>query len=194
MTAMETLLASPFEKTFSDFVSYDEITKIKNSLFEQHHMTLLSSIKDFEKFQTITGQVLGDDCTPLIKKTLDVICRLESKARHTVEIKDESLKSAILESFDDPVKKQILDIAFDYPITIWEIVSRAKKDTENISENISYLISHGLLATNDLGDSEHNKKYYSTIDSFEVKVDDDEFNMYVTINEIANSDPLKIIC
>ncbi|WP_371503975.1 hypothetical protein [Nitrosopumilus adriaticus] len=194
MTAMETLLASPFEKTFSDFVSYDEITKIKNSLFEQHHMTLLSSIKDFEKFQTITGQVLGDDGTPLIKKTLDVICRLESKARHTVEIKDESLKSAILESFDDPVKKQILDIAFDYPITIWEIVSRAKKDTENISENISYLISHGLLATNDLGDSEHNKKYYSTIDSFEVKVDDDEFNMYVTINEIANSDPLKIIC
>ena len=194
MTAMETLLASPFEKTFSDFVSYDEMAKIKNSLFEQHHMTLLSSIKDFEKFQTITGQVLGDDGTPLIKKTLDVICRLESKAKHTVEIKDESLKSAILESFDDPVKKQILDIAFDYPITIWEIVSRAKKDTENISENISYLISHGLLATKDLEDSEHNKKYYSTIDSFEVKVDDDEFNMYVTINEIANADPLKIIC
>ena len=59
-------------------------------------MTLLSSIKDFEKFEATTEKILGDDGTPLIKKTLDLICRLESKSNHTVEIKDESLKSAIL--------------------------------------------------------------------------------------------------
>ena len=193
MTSMETLLATSFEKTFSDNVTTDEITKIKTTLFEKYNMTLLSSIKDFEKFESITAQVLGDDGTPLIKKTLDAICSLQSKSDHTVEIKDESLKNAILTSFDDNVKKQILDIAFDYPLTIWEIASRTKIEPAIISENVSYLISHGLLATSDLQDSEHNKKYCSAIDNFSVKMDDDEFHMYVTINEIANSDPLKII-
>ena len=193
MTSMETLLATSFEKKFSDFVGDVEITKIKNSIFEQYDMTLLSSIKDFEKFQLITGQVLGDDGTPMIKKTLESICSLESKSEHVVEIKDESLKNAILTSFDDDIKKQILDIAFDYPMTIWEIASRTNIESGIISENISYLISHGLLATNDLQDSEHNKKYCSVIDSFSVKTEGDEFHMYVTINEITNTDPLKII-
>ena len=186
MTSMETLLATSFEKTFSDFVGVDEITKIKNSVFEQYHMTLLSSIKDFAKFESITEQVLGDDGTPLIKKTLDVICSLQSQFDHTVEIKDESLKNAIMTSFEDDVKKQILDIAFDYPLTIWEIASRTNMELVMISENVSYLISHGLLATSDLEDSEHNKKYYSVIDNFSVRVHEDEFQMYVTINEIAN--------
>ena len=193
MTAMETLLATSFERKFSDFVGTDEITKIKISLFEQYHMTLLSSIKDFEKFESITEKILGDDGTPLIKKTLDLICRLESKSDHTVEIKDEYLKSAILLSFKDKVKKQILDIAFDYPLTIWEIASRTNIEFGIVSENISYLISHGLLTTSDLEDSEHNKKYYSTIDNFSVKVVDDQFHMFVTINENTNADPLKII-
>ncbi len=193
MTSMETLLATSFEKKFSDVVGDVEITKIKNSLFEQYHMTLLSSIKDFEKFQSITGQVLGDDGTPLIKKTLESICSLESKSEHVVEIKDDSLKNAILTSFDDSIKKQILDIAFDYPLTIWEIASRTSIGLGIVSENISYLISHGLLATSDLEDSENNKKYCSVIDNFSVKTEGDEFHMYVTINEIANTDPLKII-
>ena len=193
MTSMETLLATSFEKTFSDNVGPDEITKIKNSVFEQYNMTLLSSIKDFEKFESITAQVLGDDGTPLIKKTLDAICRLQSKSEHTVEIKDESLKNAILTSFEDDVKKQILDIAFDYPLTLWEIASRTNMESAIVSENASYLISHGLLATSDLKDSEHNKKYCSAIDNFSVKTEGDEFHMYVTINEIANADPLKII-
>ena len=193
MTAMETLLATSFERTFSDFVGRDEISKIKSSLFEQYHMTLLSSIKDFEKFESITEQILGEDGIPLIKKTLDVICRLESKSKHTVEIKDEYLKSAILFSFEDETKKQILDIAFDYPLTIWEIASRTKIEPGIVSENISFLISHGLLTTSDLEDSEHNKKYYSTIDNFSVNIHDDQFHMFVTINEIANADPLKII-
>ncbi len=193
MTLMETLLATSFEKTFSDNVGPDEITKIKNSVFEQYNMTLLSSIKDFEKFELITTQVLGDCGTPLIKKTLDAICRLQSKSEHTIEIKDEYLKNAILKSFDDNTKKQILNIAFDYPLTLWEIASKANIEPAIVSENVSYLIFHGLLATSDLKDSEHNKKYCSTIDNFSVKIEGDEFHMYVTINEIANVDPLKII-
>lgn len=111
MTTMEALLATPFEQRFSDFVGHDEIRKIKNSIFEQYRMTLLSSIKDFKKFESVTEAVLGDDGMPLIKKTLDLICRLESKSEHTVEIKDESVKSAILLSFEDPIKNHILDIA-----------------------------------------------------------------------------------
>ncbi len=194
MTAMETLLATPFEKTFSDFVGYDEITKIKSSVFEKYNMTLLSSIKDFKKFELITEQVLGSSGTPLIKKTLGMLCSLESKSDHIVEIKDESLKDAILISFEDHVKKQILDIAFDYPITIWEIASRISNiEPGIISENVSYLISHGLLVTCELEDSEHNKKYYSAIDNVSVKIQGNEFHMCVTINEIANADPLKII-
>ena len=194
MTSMETLLATSFEKKFSDFVGDVEIAKIKDTVFEQYHMTLLSSIKDFEKFQSITGQVLGDVGTPLIKKTLESICCLESKSEHVLEIKDESLKTAILTSFEDDVKKQILDIAFDYPLTLWEIASRTNIEPGILSQNISQLISHGLLATSDLEDSEKNKKYCSVIDNFSVKIQGDEFHMYVTINEIANTDPLRIIC
>ena len=193
MTAMEALLATSFERTFSGFVGLDEIRKIKSSIFEQYHMTLLSSIKDFEKFESVTEAVLGDNGMPLIKKTLDLICRLESKSEHTVEIKDESVKNAILLSFEDPIKKHILDIAFDYPLTIWEIAARANMDPTVISENIPYLISHGLLATSDLKDSEYNKKYYSAIDNFSVKITGKEFHMFITINEITNTDPLKII-
>ena len=190
---METLLATSFEKKFSDFVGDVEITKIKDTVFEQYHMTLLSSIKDFEKFQSITGQVLGDDGTPLIKKTLESICGLESKSDHVLEIKDESLKNSILTSFEDDVKKQILDIAFDYPLTLWEIASRTNIEPGIVSQNISHLISRGLLATSDLEDSENNKKYCSVIDNFSVKIEGAKFHMYVTINEIANADPLRII-
>ena len=193
MTAMETLVATSFEKKFLDFVGQKDITKIKSSLFEQYHITLLSSIKDFEKFESITSQILGSDGTPLIKKTLDQICRLESKSKHTVEIKDETLKDVILFSFEDPIKKQILDIAFDYPLTIWEIAARTSIAPSIVSENISYLISNGLLATSDFKDSEYNKKYYSTIDQFSIKITLDQFSMFVTINEIANTDPLRMI-
>lgn len=183
MTAMETLLAHPFEKTFTEFVDDEKITKIKGSIFEKYNITLASSLKDFQKFEFVAEQIL-DDGTTIIKKTFDHICNLESQ--HFVEIKDESLKNAILFSYNDQLKKHLLDIAFDYPLTIWEIVSRSKIGMLNISENISYLISHGLLATNDLGDSEYNKKYYSTIDEVSVKLEDEDFHMHVTINDIAN--------
>ena len=187
---METLLANPFEKTFTDYVGNDDVKKIKNHLFEQYHITLPSSLKDFQKFEFITEQVLGDESISTIKKTFDHICHLESK--NIIEIKDEALKNSILISFEDPAKKQILDVAFDYPLTIWEIASKVKFGLFSISENISYLISHGLLATND-SESEHNKKYYSTIDEISVKIQDEEFCVYVTINDVANENTLKII-
>ena len=94
-------------------------------------------------------------------------------------------------SYYDPLKKYLLDIAFDYPLTICEIVARSNIGTLYISENISYLISHGLLATTDLADSEYNKKYYSTIGEVSVKIQDSQFHMYVTINDILNEDSLK---
>ncbi len=190
MTAMETLLANPFEEAFTGFVCNDDIKKIKSHLFEQYHITLPSSLKDFQKFESITEQVLGNDSVPTIKKTFDHICHLESG--NIMEIKDESLKNSILSSFENPTKKEILDIAFDYPLTVWEIASRVKFGSFSIPENISYLISHGLLATND-SESEPNKKYYSTIDEFSIRIEDKEFHMYVTINEIANENPLKTI-
>ena len=185
MTAMEALLANPFEKTFTEFVDDENITKIKGTLFEQYQMTLESSLKDFQKFEFVTKQIL-DDSTSIIKKTFDHICHLESKTKNILDIKDKFLKNIILQSYNDPLKKQILDIAFDYPLTIWEISARSKIGALYLSGNISYLISHGLLATNDLEDSEHNKKYYSTIDEVSVKVQEKEFHMYVTINDIAN--------
>ena len=188
MTAMETLLAHPFEKTFTEFVDDEKITKIRGSLFEKYHITLESSLKDFQKFEFVAEQIL-DDGTTVIKKTFDHICHQESK--HVIEIKDESLKNTILLSFNDLSKKHLLDITFDYPLTLWEIVARSTIGTFNISENISYLISIGLLATNDLRDSEPNKKYYSTIDNVAVKIEDNEFHMYVTINDIANECSLK---
>ncbi len=73
-------------------------------------------------------------------------------------------------------------MAFNYPLTLWEIASRMKYNSLEFSENISYLISHGLLTTED---SEENKKYYSTIDDFSIKIDESEFHMYVTINDIS---------
>lgn len=182
MTAMETLLATSFEKTFTGFVNDDDITKIKDNLFQQYQITLASSLKDFEKFECVTEKFLGQDGSTKIKKTLEEICHLEPQSKHKIEIKDEALKNSILNSYDDPLKKHILDVAFDYPLTLWEIASRMKYNSLEFSENISYLISHGLLTTED---SEENKKYYSTIDDFSVKIDESEFHMYVTINDIS---------
>lgn len=187
MTAMETLLATPFEKTFRNFVDDDDITKIKYDLFEQYQITLSSSLREFEKFECVAKKILGDIGVSTIKKTLDKICHLESQPRH-IEIKDEVLKNAILSAYDDPLKKHILDVAFDYPLTLWEIAARVKIGSLSLSENISYLISHGLLTTRDV-DTEYNKKYYSTIDDISVKIDEDEFCMYVTINDISNESP-----
>lgn len=189
MTAMETLLATPFEKTFTSFVDDEDITKIKDDLFEKYQITLASSLKDFEKFECITEEILGHDGSSKIKKTLDQICHLEPQSKHKIEIKDESLKNVILNAYDDPLKKHILDIAFDYPLTLWEIASRVRYGSLSLSENISYLISHGLLTTQDLKDTEYNKKYYSTIDDISVKIDENEFCMYATINDISNENP-----
>lgn len=182
MTAFTTLLSHPFEETFTEFVDNEKITKIKGTLFEKYHMTLSSSIIDFQKFESVATKIL-DDGNMMIEKTYEEICHKESN--NFIEIKDESLKNIILKSYKNSPKKHILDIAFDYPLTMWEIASRIKIGTINLSENISYLISHGLLATND-SDVEHNKKYYTTIDGFSVKMYDDQFRLYVTINDIAN--------
>lgn len=189
MTAMETLLATPFEKTFTSFVDDDDITKIKCDLFEKYQITLASSLKDFEKFECITEKILGNDGSSKIKKTLDKICHLEPQSKHKIEIKDESLKNAILNAYDDPLRKHILDIAFDYPLTLWEIASRIRYGSFSFSENISYLISHGLLTTRDLKDSDENKKYYSTIDDVSVKIDENDFCVYVTVNDISEETP-----
>ncbi|MEX0862320.1 hypothetical protein [Nitrosopumilus sp.] len=188
MTAMETLLATPFEKTFRNFVDDDDITKIKYDLFEQYQITLSSSLKEFKKFECVTKKILGDNGVSTIKKTLDKICHLESQPKHKIEIKDETLKNTILDAYDDPLKKHILDVAFDYPLTLWEIAARVKIGSLSLSENISYLIYHGLLTTRDL-DAEYNKKYYSTIDDISVKIDENEFCMYATINDISNETP-----
>ena len=189
MTAMQTLLAIPFEKTFTDIVDKDDIAKIKDNLFEQYQITLASSLKDFEKFECITEKILGHDGSSTIKKTLDKICHMESQSKHKIEIKDESLKNAILNSYDDPLKKHIMDIAFDYPLTLWEIASRIRYGSFSLSENVSYLISHGLLTALGSKDPEDNKKYYSTIDDISVKIDECEFRVYVTINDISEENP-----
>ena len=187
---METLLANPFEKTFTEFVEKEDIIEIKRCLFEQYCLTFESSIKDFAKFEFVTEQVLGDDGISTIKKTFDQICHMKSK--HIVEIKDQSLQNIILSSFKDIAKKHILGIAFDYPLTLWEIASKIKIGTHHVSENISYLISNGLLATSDVDDTEYNKKYYSVIDDVNVNVDDKKFSMFVTINEIASVNLPKV--
>lgn len=187
MTAMETLLAIPFEKTFSEVAPSEEIKKIRDSLFENYHITLESSLREFEKFEFVAEHVLGNETT-LIKKTFDKICQLKSK--HVLEIKDESLQNKILETYNNPLKKHILGIAFDYPLTLWQISSQVKIGMSCISKNISDLILDGLLATNDMSDSEHNKKYYSTIDEISTSIHGDKISMYVTINDIANDDSL----
>lgn len=183
MTALTTLLCHPFEKTFTEIADNEKITKIKDVLFEKYHTTLTSSIIDFKKFEFVAGQILGDN-SKIIKQTYDKICHKESK--NFIEIKDEQLKNIILKSYNNSPKKHILDVAFDYPLTIWEIASRVKIGTISLSENISYLILNGLLATNDLSDEEHNKKYYSTVDDVSVKMNENQFHLYVTINDIAN--------
>ena len=53
MTSMEILLATSFEKKFYDFVDGDNITKIKDSVFEKYNMTLLSSIKDLKNLNQL---------------------------------------------------------------------------------------------------------------------------------------------
>ena len=189
MTAMETLLATPIERTFANFVDDNDITRIKDDLFEQYHMTLASSLKDFEKFEYATEKILGDEGATKIQETMDEICHLEPQSKHKIEIKDESLKNAILHSYDDILKRCILDVAFDYPLTLWEIASRVRPDNFSVSENIAYLISHGLLATRDLEDSEHNKRYCSTIDEVSVKIDEGDFRVFVTINDISDESP-----
>ena len=188
MTAMETLLATSFEKTFTDFVDNKDTTKIKSCLFENYQITLSSSLKDFHKFEDTTKKVLGDKSIPVIRKTFEKICHLESESHHIIEIKDDILRNAILSAYQDPLKKHILDIAFDYPLTLWEIVSRIRLECFSVSENLTYLISHGLLTTKDLKGSEYNKKYYSTIDEISVRVEEEKFRMFVRINDIPEKE------
>ena len=172
---LDDVLVHSLRASIEDNLGNDTLNKIEQRLMERHGMSLVQSITNFHKLDSVLREFFGAGADGLEKQFLQSIINIEkSKQSHSswIQIKDLELSKVFLESFADQDKNSIIGSVMDKPLIISDIIEQSKISQTSGYRKINFLINHGLLVSNgfELVHDRKRVKKYETIFN-DVKMD-----------------------
>jgi len=200
VVGLDQLFAESLEKIIRDNLGKSTVNKIQDRLFEKHGITLATSIREFEKLDSVLREFFGAGAEGLEMKFLDNICSIKSKTdliENRFTISDSVISSSILKAFSDDEMSKILNASIGEPWTISEILEKLNIPKTSGYRKIKFLIEEGFLVKTGHELTENRRaveKYKSLFDNVNI-----DFNNKVTVKVqftpevVSNSSILQTI-
>jgi len=200
VAGLDQLFAESLEKIIRDNLGKSTVNKIQDRLFEKHGITLATSIREFEKLDSVLREFFGAGAEGLEMKFLDNICSIKSKTdliENRFTISDSVISSSILKAFSDDEMSKILNASIGEPWTISEILEKLNIPKTSGYRKIKFLIEEGFLVKTGHELTENRRaveKYKSLFDNVNI-----DFNNKVTVKVqftpevVSNSSILQTI-
>ena len=198
---MDNFLVPSLRKTIEENLGKKTLNKIEERLIERHGMSLVPAIIDFNKYDSVLREFLGDGADGLETKFLQNLVKLE-KAKNTNEewitIQEQELARIILESFGDHDKKDILNSVLDKSRIVADILKNCKIPQTSGYRKINSLIAVGLLIPSGQSitpDAKKVIKYETLFRNISIEIEKNFVKAKVQMkkNTIKNSSILQVI-
>jgi len=175
LSGFDRLVAASLEKIITENLGNATMSKIENRLESKYGISLIESVEQFQKFDTILREFFGAGAGGLEKKFLKSICKVkESKNNDTwFSIEDEVTKKIILETYGDEENVKILNYVIQQSKIISDILNHYKFPQTSGYRKINNLINSGLLIEDGYVLSSDNKKitkYHSLFKSVRINI------------------------
>jgi len=181
-------VASSLAKIIIDNLGEVTMSKIESRLESKYGVSLIESIEQFQKFDSILRETFGEGADGLEKGFLKSICKAtKSKSdKNWFSIEDILIKKVILESYGDEDNVKILDCVNQESMIITDILNHFKFPKTSGYRRINNLIGAGLLVEDGYIVSNDNKKiprYCSLFDSVRMDFVKNKINIDVRFEE-----------
>ena len=164
------------------------MSKIESRLESKYRVSLIESIEQFQKFDSILRETFGEGADGLEKGFLKSICKAtkSDSDKNWFSIEENLIKKIILESYGDEENVRILDCVNHESMTITNILSHFKFPKTSGYRRINNLIRVGLLVEDGYVVSKDSKKiprYCCLFDSVRINFVKNKINVDVRFEE-----------
>src|SRR5574338_200677 len=174
MAGLDRLFAKSLDVIIRENLGDRSIKKIEDRLFEKYGITLIDSMEQFQKLDTVFREFFGAAADGLEKKFLKSICNVESQyGENWVVIDNPVLTKVILGSFGDDEKKKILGALNGNSLIISQIIEMCEIAQTSGYRKINSLIDDGLLVPSghiSTNDGKRVSKYRSIFDNIKIEI------------------------
>lgn len=174
MAGLDRLFAKSLDVIIRENLGDRSIKKIEDRLFEKYGITLIDSMEQFQKLDTVLREFFGAAADGLEQKFLKSICNVNTPYGESwIVIDNPVLTRVILGSFGDDEKKKILGAINGNSLIISQIIEMCEIAQTSGYRKINSLIDDGLLvpsgyiATND---GKRVSKYRSIFDNIKIEI------------------------
>ncbi|MDH3737032.1 MAG: transcriptional regulator [Nitrosopumilus sp.] len=199
MNGLDQFLASSLENVIKQNLGKNTVKKIQNRLFEKYGISLIQSIKEFQKIDAVLKEFFGSGANGIEVEFLEDVCKIKSrdKTNKKCTIKDEKISQLILESFRDDNKISIINSIIDEPKIISNILNENKIPQTSGYRKINQMIIDGLIVPSDSTIIEGKKvvKYKSLFEGIQIKIVKNKITVEVELSSqnFDNSSILQTI-
>lgn len=174
MAGLDRLFAKSLDVIIRENLGARSIQKIENRLFEKYGITLIDSMEQFHKLDTVLREFFGAAADGLEKKFLRSICNVDSSyGENWLVIDNPVLTRVILGSFGDDEKKKILGALNGNSLIISQIIEMCEIAQTSGYRKINSLIDDGLLVPSgyvSTNDGKKVSKYRSIFDNIKIEI------------------------
>ena len=193
MIGFDYFVSEVFEEGIKKKLGTRSFNKIKNRLLDKYGMSVTMAIRDFEKMDLVLREYFGPTTDKIIKDVLKQIISLNREdTTHPLTIKDDRLIDKILLSYGDSHKKEILDILFEKPMIILDLLKKTDIPQATVYRRFKELIQDGLLVEKNYELTSDGKKisvYAPLLEKMDLKISGSKTDLNIKIKEqfIKNS-------
>lgn len=201
MTGVTQLLAKSLEKTMLNNLGETTVHKIQDRLFERYGMSIIQSMEEFEKLDSVLREFFGAGAEGLERKFLDSLCSIKSKkdqSQKRFTISEPSISQSILKAYSDDETSKILNASIGEPWTILAMLEKLQIPQTSGYRKVNSLIEDGLLIKDGheiSASGRRTDKYKSLFDNVEIDIKNNKVtvNIQFTQNVIDQSPILQAV-
>lgn len=199
MGGLDRLLSRKLNLIIKNNLGEKASQKIEDRLFQKYGMSLIESIEEFQKLDSVLREYFGAGTDGLENRFIENLCEIKSKQKSNewISIKDNDVSKTILEAYGDEDKEKILNSVIDDPKIISEIISVSKIPQTSGYRKINQMIKDGLLVSNGYIVAQDGRKVikYSTLfKNLKIGIQKNKISVEVVIDPVTEqSSILKVI-
>ncbi len=199
MSGLDRLLSRKLNLIIRNNLGEKASQKIEDRLFQKYGLSLVESIEEFHKLDSVLREYFGAGTDGLEKRFVENVCEIKSKQKSNewISIKDNDVSKIILEAYGDEDKEKILNVVIDEPKIISEILTVSKIPQTSGYRKINQMIKDGLLIPNGhiiAQDGRKVIKYCTLFKNLKIGIQKNKISVEVVIDpEIKQSTVLEVI-
>jgi hypothetical protein len=175
-SALDRLLGQSLESMIREKLGQKTCEKIETRLHQRYSMDLAASIDDFHALDATLREFFASGADAIEEDFANRLISINTpaKGRHWLSIANEELAELIVATYGDRDKRIILEVAFNKPSVILDILETARIPKSSGYRLINQLVEMGFLTEQGYAESSDGKKvnkYTALFEKVNIEID-----------------------